>query len=67
MENLTFTFYDVVQIVLLLAACWACKASGYQKGIADTIGFFEDKGIYCRNCLTPKPKGVIIRKMEKQL
>ena len=45
MENLTFTFYDVVQIVLLLVACWACKASGYQKGIADTIGFFEDKGI----------------------
>ena len=45
MENLTFTFYDIVQIVLLLAACWACRVSGYQKGIADTIGFFEDKGI----------------------
>lgn len=45
MENFTFTFYDIVQIVLLLAACWACKASGYQKGISDTIGFFEDKGI----------------------
>lgn len=45
MENLTFTFYDIVQIVLLLSACWACKIAGYQKGIADTIGFFEDKGI----------------------
>jgi hypothetical protein len=45
MEQLNFTFYDVVQIVLLLAACWACKISGYQKGISDTIGFLEDKGI----------------------
>jgi len=45
MEHLTFTFYDVVQFVLMLAACWACKISGYQKGISDTIGFLEDKGI----------------------
>ena len=45
MEQLNFTFYDVVQIVLLLAACWACRISGYQKGISDTIGFLEDKGI----------------------
>ena len=45
MEQLNFTFYDVVQIVLLLAACWACRLSGYHKGIADTIGFLEDKGI----------------------
>lgn len=45
MEQLNFTFYDVVQIVLLLAACWACRLSGYHKGISDTIGFLEDKGI----------------------
>jgi hypothetical protein len=45
MENLTFTFYDIVQIVLMLAACWACRCSGYQAGISDTVGFFEDKGI----------------------
>lgn len=45
MEQLNFTFYDVIQIVLLLAACWACRLSGYHKGISDTIGFLEDKGI----------------------
>jgi len=45
MEHVTFTFYDVVQIVLMLAACWACKLNGYHKGISDTIGFLEDKGI----------------------
>ena len=45
MEQLTFTFYDIVQIVLMLTACYACKAYGYQKGISDTVGFFEDKGI----------------------
>jgi hypothetical protein len=45
MEQLTFTFYDIVQIVLLLSACFACRAAGYQKGIADTVDFFHDKGI----------------------
>ena len=45
MEHFTFTFYDIVQIILLLAACWACKIHGYQQGISDTVGFFEDKGI----------------------
>jgi hypothetical protein len=45
MEQLTFTFYDIIQIVLMLTACYACKAYGYQKGISDTVGFFEDKGI----------------------
>jgi hypothetical protein len=29
----------------MLAACWACRCSGYQAGISDTVGFFEDKGI----------------------
>lgn len=45
MEQLTFTFYDIVQIVLLLSACYACKAYGYQRGISDTVDFFQDKGI----------------------
>jgi hypothetical protein len=45
MEQVTFTLYDVIQIVLMLLACFACKAYGYQKGISDTVGFFEDKGI----------------------
>jgi hypothetical protein len=45
MENITFTFYDIVQIILLLSACWACKIYGYQQGIGDTVAFFEDKGI----------------------
>jgi len=45
MEDFTFTFYDIVQIILLLAACWACKINGYHQGISDTVGFFEDKGI----------------------
>jgi hypothetical protein len=45
MEQVTFTLYDVIQIVLMLLACFACKAYGYQKGISDTVGFFEDQGI----------------------
>ena len=45
MEQLTFTFYDIIQLVLMLTACYACKIYGYQKGISDTVGFFEDKGI----------------------
>jgi len=45
MEQFTFTLYDVIQIGLMLLACFACKAYGYQKGISDTVGFFEDKGI----------------------
>ena len=45
MEQYTFTLYDVIQIGLMLLACFACKAYGYQKGISDTVGFFEDKVI----------------------
>ena len=45
MEQVTFTLYDIIQIVLMLLACFSCKAYGYQKGISDTVGFFEDKGI----------------------
>ena len=45
MENLTFTLYDIIQITLFITACWACKLWGYQNGISDTVGFFEDKGI----------------------
>lgn len=45
MEHTGFTTYDIIQILLLLAACWACKIYGYTKGISDTIAFFEDKGI----------------------
>lgn len=45
MEQLTFTFYDIVQLVLLLSACFACKAWGYQQGIGDTVEFLHEKGI----------------------
>ena len=45
MEQVTFTLYDIIQIVLMLLACFACKAYGYQKGISDTVGFFEDNVI----------------------
>ena len=45
MEQYTFTIYDIVQIVLMLVTFYACKVHGYQRGIADTVGFFEDKGI----------------------
>jgi hypothetical protein len=45
MEEQIFTLYDVIQIFLLLAACWACRCAGYYKGIADTVDFFHDKGI----------------------
>jgi len=45
MEQYSLTLYDILQIVLFLSACWACRLSGYYKGISDTLGFFEDKGI----------------------
>lgn len=45
MEQFTFTFYDIVQILLLLLSCFACKAYGYQQGISDTVEFLHEKGI----------------------
>lgn len=45
MEEYTFTLYDIIQIVLMLLACYACRIQGYYKGVGDTIDFFHDKGI----------------------
>ena len=45
MEQFTFTLYDIIQIALMLLACFACKAYGYHRGISDTVGFFKDEGI----------------------
>jgi len=43
--DITFTLYDIIQIALMLGACWACRVSGYYKGVTETIDFFTEKGI----------------------
>lgn len=45
MENFTLTGMDLIQIALLLFACYCCRVSGYQKGIVDTLEYFDKNGI----------------------
>jgi hypothetical protein len=45
MENITFTLYDLIQIGLMLAACFACYKWGHNNGVDDAIDFFEAEGI----------------------
>jgi hypothetical protein len=37
--------YGVIQIALMLGACYACYKAGHYKGITDTVDFFEEQGI----------------------
>lgn len=43
--DITFNLLDVIQIGLMLGACYACFRWGHHKGINDTINFFEDEGV----------------------
>jgi hypothetical protein len=45
MGEITFSLYDLIQLGLMLLACYCCKAYGYQKGVVDTLDFFEKNGI----------------------
>ena len=45
MNSITFSLLDLAQIGLLLAACYACYLKGINKGIGDTLEFFEEQGI----------------------
>jgi hypothetical protein len=37
--------YGVIQIGLMLGACYSCYRWGHYKGISDTVEFFESEGI----------------------
>jgi hypothetical protein len=37
--------YGLIQIALMLGACYSCYKWGHYKGITDTVEFFEDQGI----------------------
>jgi|LakMenEpi03Aug12_release.lakeMendotaPanAssembly.Ray.scaffolds.fasta_scaffold6548782_1 hypothetical protein len=45
MPNIVFSLYDIIQISLLLLACFACYKKGHHKGIEDTLTFMEEQGI----------------------
>jgi len=45
MNSITFTLIDLGQIALLLAACYGCYIKGVNKGIGDTLEFFEEQGL----------------------
>jgi len=43
--NYTFTLYDMIQIALMLAACYACFKWGHNKGVEDTLDYLESEGV----------------------
>lgn len=45
MPNFYLDLYDLIQIGLLLLACFACYKLGHKKGVEDTLDFFESEGI----------------------
>jgi hypothetical protein len=45
MENITFSLYEIIQIVLMLVTCYACYKNGHEKGVNDTLDYFESEGI----------------------
>lgn len=45
MESITFSLYDLIQLSLMIAACFACYKWGHQKGMEDTLDFFESEGL----------------------
>jgi len=42
---ITFTLFDIVQIGLLIAACWACYHAGIEKGAMSVIEMLEEEGV----------------------
>lgn len=45
MYDVIFTLYDMIHMALMLAACYACYRAGKNKGIDDTLLYFEKEGI----------------------
>jgi len=45
MPEIYFYLKDLVQIALLLLACFACYKWGHRKGVEDTLEFMENQGI----------------------
>lgn len=43
-ENI-FSLYDIIQLGLMLLACYCCMIHGYRKGIVETLEYFEKNGI----------------------
>ena len=41
----SITILDLVQLVLLVAACYGCYLKGLNQGIGDTLDFFEEQGL----------------------
>ena len=55
----TITLMDLGQIILLIIACYACYLKGLNKGIGDTLEFFEEQGLIereeqCKNNIGEK-------------
>ena len=45
MNETLFTLGDVIQIALMLAACYACYVKGELKGIEETVTELIDRGL----------------------
>ena len=45
MNDVLFTLGDVIQIALLLVACYACYVKGELKGIEETVTELIDRGL----------------------
>ena len=45
MPQIYFSLIDLVQIGLLLIACFSCYKWGHRKGVEDTLDFMENQGI----------------------
>jgi hypothetical protein len=44
MDKIVFSAMDLIQIGLMLAACYGCYKAGVQRGVTDTLDFLESEG-----------------------
>lgn len=40
-----FSDYDLIQIFLLLLACWGCYRAGIDKGTSNVLDFLHEQGV----------------------
>jgi hypothetical protein len=45
MDDVLFTLGDLIQIALMLAACYACYVKGELRGIEETVTELIDRGL----------------------
>ena len=45
MNDVIFTGMDLIQIILMLVACYACYVKGKVEGIEDTVTELIDRGL----------------------